>query len=273
MKIVVYGLGIIGASICAALKRAGHTVYGKNRSREPLDYALAHDIIDGVVKNYAEAEVVFLALPPHVAMRELDYGNFPRGCIVADVCGVKSAIEQCVLKKQRAYRYVGMHPMAGKETNGITSSSANLFRGANLVVTLNRSTDRRAVAIVEALGRDMGFQRVVECSAAAHDRKIALTSQLAHIVSSAYIRSEETPSSLGFTGGSFQDMTRVAHLDEKIWTDLFLLNRDALLCETDGLIARLKEYRNALVQKGEDAMRELLLLGKEAYLDFYQKND
>ena len=259
MKIVVYGLGIIGASICAALKRAGHTVYGKNRSREPLDYALAHDIIDGVVKNYAEAEVVFLALPPHVAMRELDYGNFPRGCIVADVCGVKSAIEQCVLKKQRAY--------------GITSSSANLFRGANLVVTLNRSTDRRAVAIVEALGRDMGFQRVVECSAAAHDRKIALTSQLAHIVSSAYIRSEETPSSLGFTGGSFQDMTRVAHLDEKIWTDLFLLNRDALLCETDGLIARLKEYRNALVQKDEDAMRELLRLGKEAHLDFYQKND
>ena len=273
MKIVVYGLGIIGASICASLKKAGHTVYGKNRSREALDYALEHDMIDGVVKNYSAAEVVFLALPPAVTMRELDTGNFPRGCIVADICGVKRAVEQCVLKKPRAYRYVGLHPMAGKETSGILSASANLFRGANLVITLNRRTDKKAVAVIEALGRDMGFQRVVECSAQAHDRKIALTSQLAHIVSSAYIRSEETPSSLGFTGGSFQDMTRVAHLDEKIWTELFFLNRDELIPEMDGLITRLKEYRSALALEDERKMQELLRLGKEAHLDFYQKND
>lgn len=272
MKIVVYGLGIIGASICASLKKAGHIVYGKNRSREPLDYALEHNMIDGIVKNYSEAEVVFLALPPAATMKELDTGNFPSGCIVADVCGVKSEIEKCVRKRPRRYVYVGTHPMAGKETSGITSASATLFRGANLVITLNRSTDKRAVSIIEALGRDMGFQRVVECSAAAHDRKIALTSQLAHLVSSAYIRSEEAPSSLGFTGGSFQDMTRVALLDETLWTELFFLNRDELLCETDGLIARLKEYRNALAMGDEDRMEQLLRLGKEAHLDFYQKN-
>ncbi|MDE6677047.1 MAG: prephenate dehydrogenase/arogenate dehydrogenase family protein, partial [Clostridia bacterium] len=124
MKIVVYGLGIIGGSICASLKRVGHTVYAKNRSREPIEYALTHTMIDGEAKDYDGADVVVLALPPRVTMRELDEGNFPKDALVLDICGVKEPLERVVFSRPRAYRYIGTHPMAGKETSGIGSASA-----------------------------------------------------------------------------------------------------------------------------------------------------
>ena len=124
MKVIVYGLGIIGASVAASLKAAGHEVLGKNRSRESVVYALEHGMIDGEAHSLCGADVVFLALPPRVTMRVLDEGAFSDGCIVADICGVKVPVEEVVLKKPRAWRYVGTHPMAGKETSGIRSASA-----------------------------------------------------------------------------------------------------------------------------------------------------
>ena len=181
MKVIVYGLGIIGASVAASLKAAGHEVLGKNRSRESIVYALEHGMIDGEAYSLCEADVVFLALPPRVTMRVLDEGAFSDGCIVADICGVKAPVEEVVLKKPRAWRYVGTHPMAGKETSGIRSASAALFRGANFVMVKNAFTDPDAFFVVRALAQDMGFGRIVECSAAEHDKMIALTSQLAHV--------------------------------------------------------------------------------------------
>ena len=221
MKIVVYGLGIIGASLAAALKKAGHLVLGKNRSREPLEYALEHNMIDAAAEDYDGADVVFLALPPRVAMRELDEGKFPAGCIVADICGVKEPLENAAFSKPRVYRYVGTHPMAGKETSGIRSASDTLFCGANLVLTRAAQTDEAAFAAVRALGKDAGFGRIIECSAKEHDKMIALTSQLAHVVANSYVTSPLTENCVGFTGGSFQDMTRVAPVDEKVWAELY----------------------------------------------------
>lgn len=268
MKIVVYGLGIIGASVCASLRTAGHTVYGRNRSKEAVEYALSHEMIDGEIDCYEGADVVFLALPPAVTVRELDGGNFPEGCIVADICGVKSALEKTVYSRPRGYRYVGTHPMAGKETSGIRSASASLFRGANLVLTKCARTDESAFETVRTLGKEMGFGRTVVCTAEEHDRRIALTSQLAHVVSNAYVQSPQTAGCVGFTGGSFQDMTRIAGVDENVWTELYFANRDFLLEETDGLISRLSEYRNALEEGDEEKMRELLRKGRLAHEQF-----
>lgn len=262
MKIVVYGLGIIGASIAASLKRAGHFVLGRNRSKEAVEYAIEHDMIDAPAEDYSEAEVVFLALPPRIAMRELCEGKFPDGCIVADICGVKRVLEEAVYKFPRNYRYVGTHPMAGKETTGIRSASAALFSGANFVLVRAKETDDEAAAVVRSLACDMGFTNCVECSAEEHDRMIALTSQLAHVVSNAYVKSPLTSSCAPFTGGSFQDMTRVAPVDDAVWAELFLLNRSDLLCEIDRLILRLGEYREALSASDECRMRELLREGK-----------
>ena len=274
MKIIVYGLGIIGASVAASLKKAGHFVLGRNRSREPVSYALEHDMIDGEALSYEGADVVFLALPPRVVMRELEEGAFPEGCIVADICGVKQPIESVVYKtaSPRRYRYVGTHPMAGKETSGIRSASDALFCGANFVITHAAQTDGAALSVMRSLAADMGFGRIIECTAEEHDRMIALTSQLAHVVSNAYVTSPLTENCVGFTGGSFQDMTRVAPVDENVWAELYMLNRENLLGEIDRITDRLNKFRAALAAGDEDALRTLQREGKECFRMFFKKN-
>lgn len=271
MKIVVYGLGIIGASLCAAFKRAGHIVYGKNRSRAAIDYALAQGMIDGETNSYAGADAVFLALPPRAVIKELEEGDFGEGTIVADICGVKEPLEKAAYARPRKYRYVGIHPMAGKETSGIFSASVSLFDGANLIVTKCAKTDATALETVKKLGKELGFSRIVECSAARHDEMIAITSQLAHIVSNAYVKSPLTEDCAGFTGGSFQDMTRIAGVDENVWTELFFANKAPLCAEINRLIDRLKEYGVALADSDENRMKDLLAEGKNYYHGFLKK--
>lgn len=271
MKIIVYGLGIIGASLAAALKAAGHTVLGKNRGKEALGYALSHGIVDGATETLSGADVVFLALPPEPTMRALDTGDFSAGTVVCDVCGVKQAIEALVYSKPRIYRYVGLHPMAGKEKSGIEVSDGALFRGKNLVVTVCGGTDEGALSVTEGLAREIGFGRIVRCSAAEHDEKIALTSQLAHIVSNAYIRSPRAGGAGGFTGGSFQDMTRVGGVDEELWTSLYLLNRGPLVQETEELVSRLSEYVQALKAGDAAALKALLKEGRMAHEAYFSE--
>lgn len=271
MKIIIYGLGIIGASLAAALIRAGHTVLGKNRSRGPVEYALEHHMIDGEAASYEGADVVFLCLPPDATMQELNEGAFPSGCIVSDICGVKEVIEKAVYEKPRNYRYVGTHPMAGKETSGILSASEDLYRGKNLVITVNEYTDPAALDTIRSLAQDAGFGRIMECSAREHDAKIALTSQLAHIVSNAYGKSPLCSFVSGFTGGSFQDMTRVGGVDENLWCDLYFYARDPLLQELSGLIERLKEFEQALKTEDREGMRALLRVGRLAHDRFFSE--
>lgn len=272
MKIVVYGLGIIGASVAASLKKAGHLVLGKNRSRESIDYALAHGMIDGEAQSYDGADVIVLALPPRVTVRELCVGDFPAGCIVMDICGVKTAPEAAVKQAPRSWRYVGTHPMAGKETSGIRSASDSLFLGANFVITVTDETDSKALDRVRSLARDMGFGRIVECTAAEHDRMIALTSQLCHVVANAYVTTPLSAGCAGFTGGSFQDMTRVAPVDEAMWAELFCMNADALAEEVSRLAARLKTFEQAIRNRDDSGLRSLMHEGKVCYEEFFRRN-
>ena len=272
MRIIVYGMGIIGASVAAALRLAGHTVLGKNRGRDALEYALSHGMIDGIAEDYAGADVVVLALPPRVTMRELDEGNFPDGCIVADICGVKEALEDVVCSRPRVYRYVGMHPMAGKETSGVRSATSVLFLGANFVITTCAETDPVALGVVRGLASDLGVGRILECGAALHDRMIALTSQLAHVVANAYVTSSLAADCKGFTGGSFQDMSRVAPVDEAMWAELFCINSACLVSEIDRLSERLQAFREAIAQGDEEAIRALMREGKARYAEFFHGN-
>ncbi len=268
MKIIVYGLGIIGASICASLKKAGHNIMGKNRSKPAVEYALTHGYIDGEAQSFNGADVVILALPPRACINVLDRESFPDGCIVTDICGVKTSIEKIVYAKKRNYRYVGMHPMAGKETSGIASACVDLFQNKNLILTRRRETDENALSAIRQLGADMGFSRIVVCSAEEHDKIIALTSQLAHVVSNAYVKSPLTAECLGFTGGSFQDMTRIAGVDENVWTELFFLNSENLTAEIKRLCTKLTEYATSLEANDEERMKKLLTEGKRSFAQF-----
>ena len=261
-RIAIIGLGIIGGSICAALTKAGYAVDGTDIDEKTVTYALNKGYICGKAEDISDYDVVFVATPPRATINILDTYSFKDGAIVCDICGVKQAIERVVYSKSRAYKYVGLHPMAGKETSGITSASAELFAMANLVIVLADKTDESAVKEIKGYAKAMRFGKIVECTAEEHDKKIALTSQLAHVVSNAYVKSPQVADCDGFTGGSFQDMTRIAGVDEGIWTELYFHNREYLLAELNGLIANLEAYKIALEKEDENAMKETLKEGR-----------
>jgi prephenate dehydrogenase len=267
MKIAVAGLGLIGGSMCLALKRAGYKVYGGNRSRGALDYALKNNIIDGEVKTYQDCDVVFVALPLEATINFILNTQFKDGAIVADICGVKKIIEDEVYAAHLPISYVGVHPMAGKEVSGIENACENLFDKASMVICHGIFTDKKALIAIKKLTVDMGFKRIVECSADVHDKKIAYTSQLAHIVSNCYVKDETIENCLGFTGGSFQDMTRIAGVDENMWTELYLYNSLNLTCNLQKLIDNLIEVNQAIKSGDAETLSSILRVGRERFCD------
>lgn len=264
MKICVAGMGIIGGSICMALKRAGHFVAGWNRSEKPLKYALQNKIIDERAENFAY-DVVFVALPPEATVSFIDTQVFKDGSVIADICGVKKFIENAVCSKPRNFNYVGCHPMAGKEVSGIENASEDLFDNANMVITRSDRTEKFAIDIIRKLTVDMGFKYIVECSAETHDKKIAYTSQLAHIVSNAYVKNGEIDGCLRFTGGSFQDMTRIAGVDETVWADLYLYNAQNLSENILALTDSLTEIREAIELGDRNNLMRILHDGRQRF--------
>ena len=163
MKICVAGLGLIGGSMCMALKRAGYTVDGYNRSQAPVNYALENGIIDNAVQSFESYDVVFVALPPKPTVDFIVNTRFKEGATVADICGVKKYIEEAVYAADLNIKYVGTHPMAGKEVSGVENACADLFDRASMVITRGIYADECAINIVKSLTKDMGFARIVEC--------------------------------------------------------------------------------------------------------------
>ena len=269
MEICIVGLGLIGGSMAMALKRAGYRVEGFNRSPKPLQYALENNIVDGTASSFEKYDVVIVALPPQATVDFILNTPFKKGAIVADICGVKRLIEDAVYSADLSINYVGMHPMAGKEVTGIENACADLFDRASMVITHGRFTDYNSLETIKALVKDMGFKYLVECTAELHDRKIAYTSQLAHVVSNAYVNDEEIEGCLGFTGGSFQDMTRIAGVDENAWAALYLDNADNLLNKCNNLIACLQGFVKELEKAQGDgdtaSLAKFLSVGATAY--------
>lgn len=261
-KIAVVGLGIIGGSICGALTKAGYMVDGFGRSGYSIDFALKAGYIRAKGEDLSNYDVVFIAVPAKTTIEYLQNANFKDGALVMDICGVKSSIEDAVYAQSRNYRYVGLHPMAGKETSGIASASPTLFEGANLVITHSPYTNSLDIIEAKEYANAMKFGNIVECTARDHDAKIALTSQLAHIVSNAYVKSPQVAHCDGFTGGSFQDMTRIAGVDETMWTELYMYNKPFILDELDGLITNLSAYREAIEKEDAEALSEALRNGR-----------
>lgn len=261
MKIMVAGLGLIGGSIAKSLKRAGHFVDGIDR-QAVCERAKTEGVIVDIAQDFLLYDLVFVALPPDAVIDFINGSKFKDGAIVADICGVKGAIAAAVGSMPRNFRYVGCHPMAGKEVSGLENSSETLFDDASMIIVEGERTDREAVALIEALCAKMGFSNIKHCDAKYHDKKIAYTSQLAHIVSNAYVKSPTADGFFGFTGGSFQDMTRIAGVDEEIWSRLFMMNSDAVEEELARLISNLQEYLGALRSGDEKRLKELLREGR-----------
>lgn len=270
MKILVVGLGLIGGSLCKAFKTyTKHFIMGCDNNPTVTRQAIELNSIDKVAAedDFKDVDITIICLHPDVARTfiENNISKFAKGSILCDVCGIKGKFTEDMskLSAEHGIKYVGTHPMAGKEHFGFEYSDSELFINANFIVTPLEDTDRTAVNTVIELMKSVGFGKIVETSPYQHDRMIAYTSQLAHIVSSSYVKSPSIKTENGFSGGSFQDMTRVATMNESMWANLFLANKDCLLEELDNLISNLTDYRNALAEENKPELISLIRDGRE----------
>ena len=265
MTILVVGLGLIGGSLAKALAQCtGHEIWGLDRDSLAVQAALEEGTLarGASLEDLGAADVTLVCLHPRDTIHFLTghAGRFRPGALVADVCGVKSAVVEAAhtVLQAAGVRYVGCHPMAGREFSGFAYAQADLFQGASFIMTPVEGTDPEAERVLEHLARAVGFGQVVRTTPQHHDRVIAFSSQLAHVVSSAFVKSPMLQDRSGFSAGSFQDMTRVARMNAGMWTELFLANAPALGEELDHLIHALTEYREALAAGDEAGLHALL---------------
>lgn len=269
MKILVAGLGLIGGSYCKAISNnTSHEVYGYDIDSVVIKNAQKCGCIKNGVSpdDFQNFDMIIVALHPNAAKSFMNdfMGKFKKGAIVTDVCGIKG---EMVIKMTESFAendvfYIGTHPMAGKENFGFEFSDGSLFVGANFIVTPIEKTNPNAVLTVKNLAKDIGFTNIIETTPFLHDSIIAYTSQLAHVVSSAYVKSPTMQKEFGFSAGSFKDMTRIATLNESMWTSLFLANKDCLVFEIDQLIEHLSEYRSAISENNSESLELLLKDGR-----------
>ncbi len=268
MNIGIIGLGLIGGSMAMAYKKAGHTVLGLDKSPVPMGYAEMNGIIDQplTVDNAAGCEMILVALYPKAAIETMKTfaPHLTGNTVLMDLCGIKKEVCEAgfALAAEYGFVYAGGHPMAGNRFSGIVHASAELFVGSPMVLVPGKTDDMALLARLKSLLSPAGFGQLTVTTAEDHDRRIAYTSQLAHVVSNAYIKSDMAPLHWGFSAGSYLDMTRVAPLNEVMWADLFMGNREELLGEIDGIIEKLGEYRDALAAGDEEKLTTLLKEGR-----------
>ena len=267
MVIGIQGLGLIGGSMAKAFVRAGHTVYGGDISLAIEDAAIMNGACAGKLESHiGECDFVFIALYPGAAVEYVEKNgkSFKKDSIVCDLCGVKEAVcERCFkIAEENGFHFVGAHPMAGKQFSGFKYSTAELFDGSTMIIVPKHYEDMEIIGRLNTLLKNIGFGSVTTTSAEEHDRMIAFTSQLAHIVSNAYVKSPTAEKHHAFSAGSYRDLTRVAKLNEKMWTELFMLNRENVIFELESIINSLTEYKTALQNGDEDTLCALLKDGR-----------
>jgi prephenate dehydrogenase len=279
MNIAVVGLGLIGGSICKALKaNTFHHIMGMDTNEDTVRKALEQGAIDEEISadRLGEAGLTIVALYPKAIVEfvQENADKFRKGSIVMDICGIKGyVVRNCTpVLEDRGVIFIGTHPMAGTEHSGFDYSTATLFKGASFIITPTENTPQIAIDLISTLGSSMGFGQVVTATPEQHDSNIAYTSQLAHVVSNAYVKSPSLFRADGFSAGSFLDLTRVAYLNEEMWSGLFMCNKEALLFEVNTIIENLEQYRDAMQNDDIDTLRELLKVGrerKEKSMEFY----
>lgn len=268
MTVGILGLGLIGGSFARAYKLAGHTVYVKNRDASMLSFAMLSGAVDGKLdeNTIPQCDLILLAIYPDGSASWLEQNAHlvSKSALVIDACGIKEEVcARCFpLAKQYGFTFVGGHPMAGSQFSGFKYSRANLYQGAPMVLVPPVYDDMALLQRVKDALEPCGFGFFSVTTAKDHDRMIAFTSQMPHILSNAFIKSPTALEHKGFSAGSYRDLTRVAWLNAGMWTELFLENRENLLFELDQYISSLTAYREALADQDGDRLYQLLDEGK-----------
>jgi len=268
MNIGIIGLGLIGGSFAKAYKAAGYTVYAKETDKSILDFAILSGAVDAPLDDSAlrSCELILIAIYPQAAIKFLEETaqHIPSETTVIDCCGTKKNVCAVGFKAaaQYGFTFVGGHPMAGTEQSGFKHSKANMFKGAPMIIVPPVYDDILFLEKIKRLLAPAEFGRLTVTTAEKHDAMIAFTSQMAHLVSNAFIKSPTVFEHKGYSAGSYKDLTRVAWLNERLWAELFLENRDHLLYELDLFLASLAQYRDALQNEDFDDLCALLYDGR-----------
>jgi prephenate dehydrogenase len=270
MNIGIVGLGLIGGSLAKALKLSGkHKIYGFDADGSTLEFAIMTQAVDSSLtdERLSECDFVIIALYPQATIEYIESKAqfFKKSAIVVDCCGVKGRVCHACYKLalENGFNFIGGHPMAGTQYSGFKFSKENLFRNAKMILVPASGEDISLLERTKTVFMDAGFSGISIATPEKHDKIIAYTSQLAHVVSNAYVKSPSAQIHKGFSAGSYKDLTRVARLNETMWTELFLDNADNLANEIDFLISSLQKYSNAIKAHDFKSLETLLREGRE----------
>lgn len=270
MNIAIVGLGLIGGSIAKAIKyNTDNTVYGYDIDRGVLLKAKLLGAVDEELTSdiLPTCDMVILGLYPNDTLEfvRTHADKIKKGAIVMDSCGVKRVVCEPHWKvaSENGFTFIGAHPMAGLHFSGFEYSDVGMFSEASMIIIPSKDVKIEDLEAVKSLYLKLGFTNIQISTPEKHDKIIAYTSQLAHVVSNAYVKSPEAEVHKGFSAGSYKDLTRVAKLNETMWTELFLENEDNLINEVDGIIANLQKYSKALKEHDAVTLKALLKEGRE----------
>ena len=275
--VMIVGLGLMGGSYAKALKRLGYRVAALDVKKESIDYALQNGIID---EGYTdadtapldEADTVIFALYPGVFREWIEtyQGRLKEGAILTDVTGVKTPVVYAIQDILRPdLEFIAAHPMAGREVYGVENADDRIFREANYIVVPTEKNTPEAIEWCKSLGQILGFRRISVLSPEEHDEMIGFLSQLTHLIAVALMTCSENRHLVDYTGDSFRDLTRIARINENMWSELFLLNKEPLLEKTETFIRELEVLKEMLERDDLEGLKEKMRLSTErrSYFD------
>ena len=279
LNILIVGLGLLGGSYAKGLKKLGFQVNAITKEQSSIDYALEHGIIDYGTTEIkpeiiADADIVVFALYPHIFKEWIKANQqyFKSGAIITDVTGVKSCIVYDIQNILRSdVEFIAAHPMAGKETSGVENSDDTIFKGANYIVVPTEKNTNEAIELCANLGELLGFSKVAILSVEKHDRMIAFLSQLTHCIAVSLMCSNDDPDLVEYTGDSFRDLTRIANINDEMWSELFLSNKEVLLEQMDIYRETFDKLYNFISNDDRDGMRDMMRLSTARRREFNKK--
>ncbi len=279
LNILIVGLGLLGGSYAKGLKKLGFQVNAITKEQSSVDFALEHGIIDyGTTKVepqiIADADIVIFALYPHIFKEWIKDNQqyFKSGAVITDVTGVKSCIVYDIQSMLRSdVEFIAAHPMAGKESSGVENSDDAIFKGANYIVVPTEKNTKEAIELCANLGELLGFSKVAVLSVEKHDRMIAFLSQLTHCIAVSLMCSNDDPDLVEYTGDSFRDLTRIANINDEMWSELFLSNKEVLLEQMDIYRATFDKLYDFINNDDRDGMRDMMRLSTARRREFNKK--
>lgn len=281
MKILIVGLGLIGGSYAEALSKKGYEVGAIDQKQEAIDFALRKGYIasgkTSVDKDYVgKFDIVVFALYPHAFVEWIEkYRNcLKSGAIVTDVTGVKGGV---VCDVQNALRkdveFIAAHPMAGRECSGVENAKAEIFEGANYIVVPTEKNTQEAIELCKDLGRELGFKHISELSVKQHDETVGFLSHLTHCIAVSLMVCKESGHLADYTGDSFRDLTRIAKINDEMWSELFLLNKDEIVEQMNLFEQHFGKLKECIQNDDREGIREMMRLSTKRRKVFDKCNE